>query len=158
MVKQNKSQAPKGDDGEDLVPMSEGPMQNSKPGDHRDAFKKIIKEMMNPNKQQSGGGGQPHIIEIDPSTPEGEEQLKEIMKMMKDPRHQIKPVGADGQPMDTIDQQRLEKQGDRSHNGLPKSGVKMIGSDSASEGVATGSGRNYNPNSKPSAHQNKQMG
>ena len=82
MVKQNKSQAPKGDDGEDLVPMSEGPMQNSKPGDHRDAFKKIIKEMMNPNKQQSGGGGQPHIIEIDPSTPEGEEQLKEIMKMM----------------------------------------------------------------------------
>lgn len=39
---------------------------------------------------QGGEDGQPQIIEIDPSTPEGQEKLKEIMKLMKDPRHQIK--------------------------------------------------------------------
>jgi len=36
--------------------MSEGPRKNSNSGDHRDAFKKMIKDMANPNKQ---GGGNP---------------------------------------------------------------------------------------------------
>jgi hypothetical protein len=40
--------------------MSEGPRKNSNPGDHRDAFKKMMKDMANPNKQ-GGQAKSPHM-------------------------------------------------------------------------------------------------
>ena len=90
---------------------------------------------------QGGQDGQPHIIEIDPSTPEGQEQLKEIMKLMKDPRHQIKQIsGGEGHPM--------HGEGHLAKNGLQsEKGIKMIGNQEKTSGTAgQGSGRNYNPN------------
>lgn len=106
-------------------------------------MKEMMKKMMDPSNQgsQGGSGDQPQIIEIDPSTEEGQAQLKEIMKLMKDPRHQIKQISG-------------EKTGQNgmAKNGLSReSGMKMVGNQEKSSGTAEGSGRNYNPNAKPSA-------
>ena len=60
--------------------------QTGRNPDHRDVMKEMMKKMMDPSNQgsQSGSGDQPQIIEIDPSTEEGQAQLKEIMKQMTD--------------------------------------------------------------------------
>ena len=117
--------------------------QTGRNPDHRDVMKEMMKKMMDPSNQgsQSGSGDQPQIIEIDPSTEEGQAQLKEIMKLMKDPRHQIKQISGE-----KAGQMGMAK------NGLSREGgMKMVGNQEKSSGTAEGSGRNYNPNAKPSA-------